>query len=196
MSSFWQRSPLWGQFSGNLHVFTHQSFGQFGRLTSYFVVSKTTTAQKTESSLFPPPKFKFFSQVISHPIMSRAQTYSIAYLCTVMQKGLLTKGFTFCRKTQNILIPAKFQVHLALFRVRKLPRAQIDFIAYLSNFMQKGLFKNKVLHFTERLIYNDICMYSSQIFSLATGRSLYQYEQSDQKTHGRSVEESSKLYAK
>ena len=103
---FWQRGPLWSQFGGNLHIFD-QSFGQFGWPTSYFVVSKTTMAQKTESSLFPPPNFKFFLQfIISHPIMSRAQkVYSLNMLVTIHMLDTLGTNYVATMLAQGINKP-------------------------------------------------------------------------------------------
>ena len=51
---FLTKGPFSGQICGYLHIFD-QSFGR----PTCFVVSKTTAAQKTESSPFSP-KFKFF----------------------------------------------------------------------------------------------------------------------------------------
>ena len=46
------------------------------------------------------------------------------------------------KDSEHSYFPLNFKyISSALFRVRKLPRDQIDYVAYLSNVMQKGLFK-------------------------------------------------------
>ena len=85
------------------------------------------------------------------------------------------------KDSEHSYFPLNFKyISSALFRVRKLPRDQIDYIAYLSNVMQKGLFKRGFTFY--RKTANVFCLQLKGLLCTNTHRQ-------------RSVEESRKLHA-
>ena len=87
------------------------SYQSFCRPTSYFVGSKTTTAQQLESSLFPP-KFRFFIGSFASDI-ANGSDLSNSLLVQYHAKRFTKKGSTFCQKTQHSYFLLKF-MHIVL----------------------------------------------------------------------------------
>ena len=85
------------------------------------------------------------------------------------------------KDSEHSYFPLNFKyISSALFRVRKLPRDQIDYVAYLSNVMQKGLFERGFTFY--RKTANVFCLQLKGLLCTNTHRQ-------------RSVEESRKLHA-